>query len=311
MSDNIKPSSLEPSMSHNTKPSSSTAPNTNPSNTQPRKKLNKNSHQLSYPPGSRKRDSDSCATDENKRRKIQDSVKPTVSCYWVDSNYQTKSTVLSQPKNNGNVVENKKIIKNQVSNTTPLSQPKDNDNVVEDKKMIKNQVSKTTPLSQPKDNDNVVEDKKMIMNQVSKTTPLSQPKDNMKDSTTRGKECGLKKAMECVKRRQCWLILKRMLVDRDGWDLKDPPKIAKSNKCKIKAIGLKEIERKMRLYATEDEFASDMRLVFSNAMVMYPPRNHIYQIAKKFSDTFEHKWKSLKNTWELEDTKRSNTQKRY
>ncbi|XP_050902560.1 transcription factor GTE3, chloroplastic-like [Lathyrus oleraceus] len=282
MSDNIKPSSLEPSMSHNTKPSSSTAPNTNPSNTQPRKKL---IIKLSYPPGSRKRDSDSCATDENKRRKIQDSVKPTVSCYWVDSNYQTKSTVLSQPKNNGNVVENKKIIKNQVSNTTPLSQPKDNDNVVEDKKMIKNQVSKTTPLSQPK--------------------------DNMKDSTTRGKECGLKKAMECVKRRQCWLILKRMLVDRDGWDLKDPPKIAKSNKCKIKAIGLKEIERKMRLYATEDEFASDMRLVFSNAMVMYPPRNHIYQIAKKFSDTFEHKWKSLKNTWELEDTKRSNTQKRY
>ncbi|KAI5381554.1 hypothetical protein KIW84_UN0636 [Lathyrus oleraceus] len=124
-------------MSHNTKPSSSTAPNTNPSNTQPRKKL---IIKLSYPPGSRKRDSDSCATDENKRRKIQDSVKPT-------------------------------IIKNQVSNTTPLSQPKDNDNVVEDKKMIKNQVSKTTPLSQPKDNDNVVEDKKMIMNQVSKTTP--------------------------------------------------------------------------------------------------------------------------------------------
>ncbi|XP_050878348.1 uncharacterized protein LOC127082166 [Lathyrus oleraceus] len=292
MSDNTKPSSLEASninssplttsMQHNTKPSSSTTPNTNPSNTQPRKRL---IIKLSYPPGSRKRDSDSCATDENKRRKIQDSVKPIISCYWVDSNYQTKSTALSQPKNNGNVVENKKIIKNQVSNTIPLSQPKDNDNVVEDKKMINNHLFKTTPLSQPK--------------------------DNMKDSVTRGEECGLKKAMECVKRRQCWLILKRMLVDRDGWDLKDPPKIAKSNKCKIKAIGLKEIERKMRLYATEDEFASDMRLVFSNAMVMYPPRNHIYQIAKKFSDTFEHKWKSLKNMWELEDTKRSNTHKRY
>ncbi|XP_050909357.1 transcription factor GTE8-like [Lathyrus oleraceus] len=291
-------------MSHNTKHSSSTAPNTNLSNTQPRKRL---IIKLSYPPGSRKRDSDSCATDENKRRKIQDSVKPTISCYWVDSNYQTKSTALSQPKDSDIVVENKEIIKNQVSNTIPLSQPKDNDNVVEDKKMIKNQVSNTTPLSQPKDNDNVVEDKKMIKNQVSKTTPLSQPKD----STTRGEECGLKKAMECVKRRQCWLILKRMLVDRDGWDLKDPPKIAKSDKCKIKAIGLKEIERKMRLYATEDEFASDMRLVFSNAMVTYPPRNHIYQIAKKFSDTFEHKWKSLKDMWELEDTKRSKTHKRY
>ncbi|CAL5188856.1 unnamed protein product [Lathyrus oleraceus] len=230
--------------------------NTNPSNIQPRKRL---IIKLSYPPGSRKRGSDSCATDENKRRKIQDSVKPTISCYWVDSNYQTKSTALSQAKNNDNVVENKNMIKNQVS----------------------------------------------------KTTPLSQPKDNMKDSVTRGEECGLKKVMECVKRRQCWLILKRMLVDRDGWDLKDPPKIAKSDKCKIKAICLKEIERKMRLYATEDEFASDMRLVFSNTMATYPPRNHIYQIAKRFSDTFEHKWKSLKNIWELEDTKRSNTHKRY
>ncbi|KAI5437237.1 hypothetical protein KIW84_023381 [Lathyrus oleraceus] len=222
MSDNTKPSSLKASntnsssltafMSHNTKPSSSTAPNTNPSNTQPRKRL---IIKLSYPHGSRKRDSDSCATDENKRRKIQDSIKPTIFCYWVDSNYQTKSTALSQPKNNGNVVENKNMIKNQVS----------------------------------------------------KTTPLSQPKDNMKDSVTRGGECGLKKAMECVKRRHCWLILKRMLVDRDGWDLKDPPKKAKFDKCKIKAIGLKEIERKMRLYATTDEFASDMRLVLSNAMV--------------------------------------------
>ncbi|XP_050916738.1 uncharacterized protein LOC127131892 [Lathyrus oleraceus] len=307
-------------MSHNTKPSSLEASNTNPSSaslsekTQPRKRL---IVKLSYPPGSRKRDSDSCATDENKRRKIQDSVKPVVICYWVDSNYQTKSTALSQTKDSNIVVENKKIIKNQVFNTV-TSQPKDSNIVVENKKIIKikNQVSNTV-TSQPKDSNIVVENKKMIKNQVSKTEiDFNGPKESSKlcpktASVTRGEECGLKELMECVKRRQCWLILKRMLVDRDGWDLKDPPKIAKSDKCKIKAIGLKEIERKMRLYATEDEFASDMSLVFSNAMVTYPPRNHIYQIAKKFSDTFEHKWKSLKDTWEFEDTKRSNTHKRY
>ncbi|XP_050909388.1 transcription factor GTE3, chloroplastic-like [Lathyrus oleraceus] len=308
--------------------------------TQPRKRL---IVKLSYPPGSRKRDSNSCATYENKRRKIQDSVKPVVTCYWVDSNYQTKSTALSQTKDSNIVVENKKIIKNQVSNTvtsqpkgsnivvenkkiikiknqvsnTVTSQPKDSNIVVENKKILKNQVSNTIPLSQPKDNDNVVEDKKILKNQVSKTEiAFNGPKESSRHcskpaSVTRGEECGLKEPMDGVKRRQCWLILKRMLVDRDGWDLKDPPKIAKSDKCKTKAIGLKEIERKMRLYATPDEFASDMRLVFSNAMVTYPPRNHIYQIAKKFSDTFEHKWKSLKNMWELEDTKRSNTHKRY
>ncbi|CAL5188855.1 unnamed protein product [Lathyrus oleraceus] len=281
--------------------------------TQPRKRL---IVKLSYPPGSRKRDSDSCTTNENKRRKIQDFVKPVVTCYWVDSNYQTKSTTLSQTKDSNIVVENKKIIKNQVSNTV-TSQPKDSNIVVENKKIIKNQVSKTTPLSQPKDNDNVVEDKKILKNQISKTEiAFNGPKESSRlcskpASVTRGEECGLKEPMECVKRRKCWLILKRMLVDRDGLDLKDPPKIAKSDKCKIKAIGLKEIERKMRLYAIEDEFASDMRLVFSNAMVTYPPRNHIYQLAKKFSDTFEHKWKSLKDMWEHEDTKRSNTHKRY
>ncbi|CAK8572395.1 unnamed protein product [Lathyrus sativus] len=297
--------------------STSTSHNTNPLNTEPRKRL---IVKLSYPPGSRKRDSDSCGTDENKRRKIQDSIKPIVTCYWVDSDYRTKTTSLSQTKHN-NVVEDKKMIENQVSKTTPLSQPKDN-NVVENKKMIKNR----TPLSQPKDNNvvenkkmiknptqpkdnNAVENKKMIKNRVSKTTTLSQPKNNTKDSSktafvTRVEECGLKQPMECVRRRQCWLILKRMLVDRDGWDLKDPPKIAMVDKCKIKAIGLKEIERKLRLYATPDEFASDIRLVFSNAMLMYPPRNHIYQIAKKFSQNFEHKWKSLKDMWDLEDTKR-------
>ncbi|CAK8532898.1 unnamed protein product [Lathyrus sativus] len=292
--------------------STSTSHNTNPLNTEPRKRL---IVKLSYPPGSRKRDSDSCGTNENKRRKIQDSVKPIVTCYWVDSDYRTKTTSLSETKHN-NVVEDKKIIENQVSKTTPLSQPKDN-NVVENKKMIKNP-------TQPKDN-NVVENKKMIKNptpssqpkdnkMIKNRTPLSQPKNNTKDSSktafvTRVEECGLKQPMECVRRRQCWLILKRMLVDRDGWDLKDPPKITMVDKCKIKAIGLKEIERKLRLYATPDEFASDIRFVFSNAMLMYPPRNHIYQIAKKFSQNFEHKWKSLKDMWDLEDTKRSKTHK--
>ncbi|CAK8532895.1 unnamed protein product [Lathyrus sativus] len=346
--------------------STSTSHNTNPLNTEPRKRL---IVKLSYPPGSRKRDSDSCGTNENKRRKIQDSVKPNVTCYWVDSDYRTKTTSLSETKHN-NVVEDKKMIENQVSKTTPLSQPKDNNvvenkkmiknptqpkdnNVVENKKMIKNRtplsqpkdnkmIKNRTPLSQPKDNNlvenkkmiknptqpkdnNVVENKKMIKNptpssqpkdnkMIKNRTPLSQPKNNTKDSSktafvTRVEECGLKQPMECVRRRQCWLILKRMLVDRDGWDLKDPPKIAMVDKCKIKTIGLKEIERKLRLYATPDEFASDIRLVFSNAMLMYPPRNHIYQIAKKFSQNFEHKWKSLKDMWDLEDTKRSKTHK--
>ncbi|CAK8536933.1 unnamed protein product [Lathyrus sativus] len=181
-------------------------------NTKPRKRL---ILKLSYPPGSRNK-------DENKRRKIEDCVKPIVTCYWVDSNYRTKSSALSQPKNNDNVVED-----NQVSKTRALSQPE----VVEDKKMIKNQVFKTSALSQTKNNDNVVEDKKVIKNQVSnRVMPNNIDVENkkiIKNQVSKteigfngGEECGLKKKpMECVKRRQCWLILKRMMVDRDGWDL--------------------------------------------------------------------------------------------
>ncbi|XP_058775102.1 transcription factor GTE12-like [Vicia villosa] len=190
------------------------------------------------------------------RSKFQDSVKPTVACYWVDSNYHTKTTPFS------------------------LSQPNNN--------MIKNHVSDIV-MSQPKG--------------VKESSKLAN--DNMKDSS---KECVLKKPMKCVKRRQCWLILKRMLVGRDGWDLKDPPAMV-DNVSESKPIGLNEIERKMKLYATPDEFASDMRLVFSNAMMMYPPGNHIYQIAKRFGYNFELKWKSLKDEWELEDRKRRKAHK--
>ncbi|KAL5076094.1 hypothetical protein RYX36_015078 [Vicia faba] len=265
MSHNTKPCSLTPSMSHNTKPCSLT-----PSNTKPRKRL---IIKLSYPPGSRKRDSDSCGTDENKRRKVQDSVRPVVTCYWVDSNYRIKTTPLSlsQP-NHDNVVENNKITKNHVSNTA-MSQPK--------------QVSKTA--------------------RAEESSRLCSKSISMAKDSSRAEESSVKKPMECVKRRGCWLILKRMLVGRDGWDLKDPPTRAMVDKSK--AIGLNEIERKLRLYATPDEFASHMRLVFSNAMQLYPPRNHIYQIAKKFSHNFEHRWKSLKDEWKLEDRKRRKAHK--
>ncbi|XP_058775105.1 transcription factor GTE9-like [Vicia villosa] len=261
--------------------SSSTISNTNPSNTEPRKKL---IIKLSYPPGTMKRHSDSSDTDENKRRKIQHSERPTVTCYWVDSCYKTKTTTplsLSQPKGvkESSRLCSKSMLMKDSSKTSSVT-----------KEMVKNQVSKIAKSEQH-----------------SRTTSLM-----VKDSSkTTDEECVLKKPMECVKRRQCWLILKRMLAGRDGWDLKDPPAMesSKSLEKKSKAIGLKEIERKLRLYATPYEFASDMRLVFSNAMMMYPPRNHIYQIAKKFSYNFELKWKSLKDEWGLEDRKRRKAHK--
>lgn len=280
--------------------SSLTVSNTNPSNTEPRKRL---IIKLTYPPGSRKRHLDSCGTDENKRSKIQHSERPTVTCYWVDSSYHTKTTPLSlsQPMDD-NVVENKNMIKNH----TVMSQPK---GVKESSSLCSKSMLMVTDNMKDSSKTSSVT-KELVKNQVSK---IAKPEELMvKDSSkttsvTKDQECRLKKPMDCVTRRQCWLILKRMLAGRDGWDLKDPPAMVDNSESK--AIGLKEIERKLRLYATPYEFASDMRLVFSNAMQMYPPRNHIYQIAKKFSYNFELKWKSLKDEWELEDRKRRKAHK--
>jgi hypothetical protein len=55
------------------------------------------------------------------------------------------------------------------------------------------------------------------------------------------------------------------------------------------------------VYSTPEEFAYDMRHVFSNALLTNPPGSEIYKIVERFSDSFEHKWESLKRDWEFED----------
>ncbi|CAK8541862.1 unnamed protein product [Lathyrus sativus] len=115
-----------------------------------------------------------------------------------------------------------------------------------------------------------------------------------------------KKPMERYKRMQCWVILKRMIEGRDGWALNEALDLKGSesddNKL-IHSIGLKDIEAKLRLYSTPDEFANDMRLVFSNAFMLHSSRDHVFNIATRFSDEFERRWKSLKKEWALEKTR--------
>ncbi|XP_004515625.3 transcription factor GTE5, chloroplastic-like [Cicer arietinum] len=192
-------------------------------------------------------------------------------------------------------------------------------------------------------------DSTAIMSQQNNNKELSTPTDSkpilskevgvqvMKDSCSkkiinetrnpRTENCGLKaaggeiknekrkKPMQHYKKMQCWVILKRMLIGRDSWPLKDPVdlKLLKAShhkdnlesKYKLKTMGLKDIEAKLELYSTPDEFANDVRFVFSQRMLLYPPRNEIHKIAMKFSESFENKWKSLKKDWELEERKRN------
>jgi hypothetical protein len=118
------------------------------------------------------------------------------------------------------------------------------------------------------------------------------------------KEEKKKKPMEHYKRMQCWVIVKRMIEGKDGWALKAPLDIkflkgGLENKSK-KAIGLKDIEGKLKSYSSPDEFADDMRFVFNHGLC-YPRRDDVYRIAARLSDTFEYKWKVLKKEWEREE----------
>ncbi|KAK2417305.1 hypothetical protein P8452_61843 [Trifolium repens] len=121
------------------------------------------------------------------------------------------------------------------------------------------------------------------------------------------KEEKKKKPMEHYKRMQCWVIVKRMIEGKDGWALKSPLDIkflkgGLENKSKVnkKAIGLKDIEGKLKSYSSPDEFADDMRFVFDHGLC-YPRGDDVYRIAARLSDTFEHKWKVLKKEWEREE----------
>ncbi|PNX98655.1 bromodomain-containing RNA-binding protein [Trifolium pratense] len=72
-----------------------------------------------------------------------------------------------------------------------------------------------------------------------------------------------------------------MMEGRDGWALKAPLDIkflkGLENKSKLKkAIGLKDIEGKLK-------------------------SDDVFKVVARLSDTFEHKWKVLKEEWALKE----------
>ncbi|MED6167013.1 hypothetical protein PIB30_115000, partial [Stylosanthes scabra] len=69
--------------------------------------------------------------------------------------------------------------------------------------------------------------------------------------------------MDRYQKMQCWAILKRFMVGRDGWALKKPldPKNLGDNRERVllKPIGMEDIESKLNkfMYSGPDEFAKD------------------------------------------------------
>ncbi|XLS96286.1 hypothetical protein HN51_039021 [Arachis hypogaea] len=125
--------------------------------------------------------------------------------------------------------------------------------------------------------------------------------------------------MDRYQKIQCWMILKRFMVGRDGWAFNktlDPKKLGiLGNNCEsvllMKPIGFEEIELKQHkfVYSGPNEFADDMRLLFSYGF-MYPQRDQIHRVARKFNESFEITWKALTEKWSTEERKRNKIFKR-
>ncbi|KEH22790.1 bromodomain protein, putative [Medicago truncatula] len=254
---------------------------------EPRKRL---IIKISYPKKHASSLIDDCMDDHSqgsasKRRKMEDHAKPIVTGYWLDSTIS-----LSQHKKN-NVVDTNRNNKKEHSNTTTVSPIESKDDVGCKKK-----------------NENLGND----------TSTPSSVKDGLKKNGG-GEELMMNKEkktpMERYKRLQCWAIVNRMITGKDGWALKNPLDLKflknKSSKTsdKLKAIGLKDIEAKLKFYSKPDEFAEDMRFVFYHGW-LYPQRDVVHKIAMRLSDIFENKWKSLKEEWALEDRRLNKIHKR-
>nr|KYP36488.1 hypothetical protein KK1_042382 [Cajanus cajan] len=107
--------------------------------------------------------------------------------------------------------------------------------------------------------------------------------------------------MDHRRKMQCWVILKRLMVGRDAWALKQPLLDNKSRSRKEKILmGLEDIECNLQKfkYSKVEEFANDIRLVFSYAL-QYPLRSEVHKTARRMKDTFELTWKNFNHKWVL------------
>ncbi|KAF9620866.1 hypothetical protein IFM89_015107 [Coptis chinensis] len=109
---------------------------------------------------------------------------------------------------------------------------------------------------------------------------------------------------------QCALILKKLMSHKKGWAFNtpvDPVAYGIPDYFTIitKPMDLGTIKSKLEnsLYSNTDEFAADVRLTFSNAMLYNPPSNNFHIMAKELNYIFEVAWKANEAKWSAETFK--------
>ncbi|KAL7211534.1 hypothetical protein ACSBR2_014405 [Camellia fascicularis] len=103
---------------------------------------------------------------------------------------------------------------------------------------------------------------------------------------------------------QCFGILKQLMTHRYGWVFNHPVDPVKLNIPDYFSVisdpmDLGTIKTKLEnnSYSSVEEFAADVRLTFSNAMVYNPPSNNVHGMAKELNKIFNTRWKCFEAKW--------------
>ncbi|XP_042483859.1 transcription factor GTE9-like [Macadamia integrifolia] len=145
---------------------------------------------------------------------------------------------------------------------------------------------------------------------VESKVEAAMPCSNKRPSRMLDGQVGKKRKMDISVMQQCSSILKKLMTHPSGWVFSQPVDPVALNipdyfSIISKPMDLGTIKSKLqkKFYLSTQEFAADVRLTFSNAMLYNPPSNDVHLMAKELNSTFNLRWKSLEAKWSGESTK--------
>ncbi|MCO5558576.1 hypothetical protein L7F22_012161 [Adiantum nelumboides] len=110
---------------------------------------------------------------------------------------------------------------------------------------------------------------------------------------------------------QCKAILKKLMGHKDGWIFNEPVDAEKLGLSdyhyfikKPMDLGTVKARLEQRGYTSLEQFASDIRLTFDNAMTYNPPGNDVHQMAKGLRNLFEKSWNVISSKMEKQERAR-------
>ncbi|XP_020528436.1 transcription factor GTE12 [Amborella trichopoda] len=104
--------------------------------------------------------------------------------------------------------------------------------------------------------------------------------------------------------RDSAILLKKLMLHPDAWVFNqpvDPVKLIIPDYFEVvkKPMDLGTVRSKLerKLYLSTQDFAADVRLTFSNAMLYNPHNNDVHLMAKDLNTLFNKRWRSLEEKW--------------